>query len=319
MGRTVAKRANVSEQRTRGEPLRQFFSRLFREKKLGALGLIIVLAFLLVGIFSDVIATHGMLDHNLDRRLEGPSLDFPLGTDQYGRDQFSRIVHGARISMIVGVAASAISVIVASVFGLLLGYWGGTVDLIAQRVVDAVQSFPWLFLVITVMSLLGPGIVQVIIIVLGVPWGIVNIRTVRSVVLSVKETAYVEAARAVGGRTWRVLVRHVAPQIMAPMIVLFTVSLGGNVIGEASVSFLGFGIPPPHPSWGGMLSLEGRTYLLQAPLLAFWPRSVPGPRRVRRQHVRRRAARSARSAPARRRRTLRNQARARPATPTARA
>ena len=260
----------MHEQRTRNALLRQFFSRLFREKKLGALGLIIVLAFLLVGIFADVIATHGMLDHNLDRRLEGPSLDYPLGTDQYGRDQFSRIVHGARIAMIIGVAASAISVIVASVFGLLLGYWGGTVDLIAQRVVDAVQSFPWLFLVITVMSLLGPGIVQVII-VLGVPWGIVNIRTVRSVVLSVKETAYVEAARAVGCRTWRVLVRHVAPQIVAPMIVLFTVSLGGNVIGEASVSFLGFGIPPPQPSWGGMLSLEGRTYMLQAPLLAFWP------------------------------------------------
>ena len=270
MGPAVAKQATVHEQRTRNAFLRQFFSRLFREKKLGALGLIIVLAFLLVGIFADVIATHGMLDHNLDRRLEGPSLEFPLGTDQYGRDQFSRIVHGARISMIVGVAASAISVIIASVFGLLLGYWGGTVDLIAQRVVDAVQSFPWLFLVITVMSLLGPGIVQVII-VLGVPWGIVNIRTVQSVVLSVKETAYVEAARAVGGRTWRVLVRHVAPQIVAPMIVLFTVSLGGNVIGEASVSFLGFGIPPPPPSWGGMLSLEGRTYMLQAPGLAFWP------------------------------------------------
>ena len=192
-------------------------------------------------------------------------------------------------------------------FGLLLGYWGGTVDLIAQRVVDAVQSFPWLFLVITVMSLLGPGIVQVII-VLGVPWGIVNIRTVRSVVLSVKETPYVEAARATGASTLRILARHIAPQIVAPMIVLFTVSVGGSIIGEASVSFLGFGIPPPQPSWGSMLSIEGRTYMLQAPLLAG---AVPGRRGLRDQHVRRRVARPARPPAARRHRPLRRRGPAR--------
>jgi hypothetical protein len=122
--------------------------------------------------------------------LEGPSSDYPLGTDQFGRDVYSRVVQGARISMLVGLASSLVAVVVATVFGLLLGYFGGVADLIGQRVVDAVQAFPWLFLIITVMSLLGPGIPQVII-VLGVPWGIVNIRTVRSVVLSVKETPYV--------------------------------------------------------------------------------------------------------------------------------
>ena len=142
--------------------------------------------------------------------------------------------------------------------------------MIAQRFVDAVQAFPWLFLVITVMSLLGPGMIQVII-VLGVPWGIVNIRTVRSVVLSVKEEPYVEAARAAGASTPRILIRHIAPQIVAPMIVLFTISVGGNILAEAGVSFLGFGIPPPEPSWGSMLSLEGRKYMLESPLLAFWP------------------------------------------------
>ena len=270
MAGTVATQAPAPEQRRGTTLLRQFFSRLFREKKLGALGLIIVVVFLLVGIFADVLATHGMLDHNISRRLEGPSADHPLGTDQFGRDVYSRVVQGARISMIVGIASSLVAVVVASVFGLLLGYWGGTADLIAQRVVDAVQAFPWLFLIITIMSVLGPGIPQVII-VLGVPWGIVNIRTVRSVVLSVKETPYVEAARAAGANTLRILARHIAPQIVAPMIVLFTVSVGGNIIGEASVSFLGFGIPPPQPSWGSMLSIEGRTYMLQAPLLAFWP------------------------------------------------
>ncbi len=250
--------------------VRETLSRLFREKKLGAFGLVIVVVFLLVGIFADVLATHDIYKQNFIRRLEGPSADFPLGTDQFGRDVYSRVVQGARISMLVGISASLIAVAVATVFGLILGYVGGWVDMIAQRVVDAVQAFPWLFLVITVMSLLGPGIVQVII-VLGVPWGIVNIRTVRSVVLSVKEAPYVEAARAAGASTLRVLVRHIAPQIVAPMIVLFTISVGGSILAEAAVSFLGFGIPPPQPSWGSMLSLEGRKYMLENPLLAFWP------------------------------------------------
>ena len=270
MADPAASKAPAAAQRARTSLLRETLSRLFREKKLGAAGLIIMVLFLLVGIFADVLATHDMFEQNVPRRLEGPSSDYPLGTDQFGRDVYSRVVQGARISMLVGIAASLVAVVVASVCGLLLGYFGGAVDLIAQRVVDAVQAFPWLFLIITVMSLLGPGIPQVII-VLGVPWGIVNIRTVRSVVLSVKETPYVEAARATGASTLRILARHIAPQIVAPMIVLFTVSVGGNILAEASVSFLGFGIPPPQPSWGSMLSIEGRAYMLEAPLLAFWP------------------------------------------------
>ena len=263
-------KTKATARRSRTKRVRHMLIRLFREKKLGAAGLVIVVLFLLVGIFADVLATHGIYEQNIFRRLEAPSAEFPLGTDQFGRDVYSRVVKGARISMTVGIAASLVAVAVATVFGLVLGYVGGRVDLIAQRVVDAVQAFPWLFLVITVMSLLGPGIVQVII-VLGVPWGIVNIRTVRSVVLSVKEAPYVEAARAAGASTLRILVRHIAPQIVAPMIVLFTISVGGNILAEAAVSFLGFGIPPPQPSWGGMLSIEGRSYMLEAPWLAFWP------------------------------------------------
>ena len=270
MADAVSAKTKAAAQRARTNPVRQTLSRLFREKKLGAVGLVIVTVFLLVGIFADVLATHGIFEQNIFRRLEAPSVEYPLGTDQFGRDVYSRVVKGARISMLVGISASLVAVAVATVFGLVLGYVGGWVDLVAQRVVDAVQAFPWLFLVITVMSLLGPGILQVII-VLGVPWGIVNIRTVRSVVLSVKEAPYVEAARAAGASTLRILFRHIAPQIVAPMIVLFTISVGGNILAEAAVSFLGFGIPPPQPSWGGMLSLEGRSYMLEAPWLAFWP------------------------------------------------
>jgi peptide/nickel transport system permease protein len=267
---TTENKVAVIARRSSIKATREIFSRLFREKKLGAVGLIIVVVFLLVGIFADVIATHEIYKQNFMHRLKGPSADFFLGTDQFGRDVFSRVVHGARISMLVGLSASLLAVAVATFFGLILGYVGGWIDMVAQRVVDAVQAFPWLFLIITVMSLLGPGIIQIII-VLGVPWGIVNIRTVRSVVLSVKEAPYVEAARAAGASTPRILIHHIAPQIVAPMIVLFTISVGGNILAEAGVSFLGFGIPPPQPSWGSMLSLEGRKYMLENPFLAFWP------------------------------------------------
>ena len=254
----------------RRKPFREFLSRLFREKPLGALGGIIVLVFLFVGIFADSLATHGMLQRNLKHRLEGPSAQFPLGTDQMGRDQYSRLVQGARISMIVGLASCAIALVIATTFGLISGYWGGKFDLILQRFVDAWLSLPALFILLTVMALMGPGIIQMIS-VLGAFWGIANIRTVRGVVLSAKQNLYVEAARATGARAPRVLLRHILPQIVAPIITVFTVALGGIILDEATISFLGFGIPPPQPSWGGMLSLEGRKYMESQPLLALFP------------------------------------------------
>ena len=244
--------------------------RLFREKPLGAAGAILVLVFLLIGVFADQLAAYGMRDQDLSRRLLPPSAEWPLGTDQFGRDQLSRVIHGARVSMLVGLGSSVLTIVVAMSIGLLSGYWGGAFDLVVQRFVDAWITFPWLFIVLTVMSILGPGLVQVII-VIGLTSGIGNIRTVRSVVLSVKESMYVQSAQAIGAKTLRVLWRHIAPELVAPMIVLFTVSIGGNIIAESTLSFLGFGIPPPQPSWGGMLSIEGRRYMLQAPWLAFWP------------------------------------------------
>jgi peptide/nickel transport system permease protein len=250
--------------------LRVFFSRLFREKKLGAAGAVIVLLFFIVGVFADVLAPRGMTERKLRDRLEGPSLKYPLGTDHLGRDLLSRVIYGAQISMIVGVAASALQVVIATIFGLLSGYFSGKFDLLLQRLVDAWLSFPGLFVILTVMSLLGPGMVQIII-VLGAFWGIGNIRLIRGVVLSAKENQFVEAALAVGCPTWRIILRHILPQIGAPIIVIFTVSLGGIIISEATISFLGFGIPPPRPSWGSMLSAEGRRYMEQAPWLALWP------------------------------------------------
>ena len=244
--------------------------RLVREKPLGAVGALIFLGFLLVGIFADVLAPHGMTEQNLPRRLEGPSAEFPLGTDQYGRDQLSRIIYGARISMIVAVAACGINVLISMTFGLASGYWAGTFDLIIQRVVDAWLTFPPLLVILTAMVILKAGIVSMVV-VLGCFYGIANIRTVRGVVISVKESTYVEAARTVGCRTPRILFRHILPQILAPVVTVMTMNIGSLILDEATISFLGFGIPPPQPSWGGMLSIEGRNYMQQAPLLALWP------------------------------------------------
>ena len=245
-------------------------SRLVREKPLGAVGGVIVLAFLFVGAFAPLLAPHDLFQKDIRHNLEGPSRQYPLGTDQFGRDTLTRIIYGAQVSMFVGVGAGLLQLVIAASLGLISGYWGGKFDLILQRFVDAIMTFPWLFLTLTIMSLLGPGVLQIIL-VLGLQWGIANVRTIRGVVLSTRENVYVEAARAVGCPTPKILVRHILPHMWAPIIVLFTVSLGANIIGEATVSFLGFGIAPPRPSWGTMLSGEGKKYMLKNPWLSLWP------------------------------------------------
>ena len=255
--------------RSKGAVMR-FLSRLVREKPLGAVGGVIVLAFLFVGAFAPLLAPHDLFQKDIQHNLEGPSRQYPLGTDQFGRDTLTRIIYGAQVSMFVGVGAGLLQLVIAASLGLVSGYWGGKFDLVLQRFVDAIMTFPWLFLTLTIMSLLGPGVLQIIL-VLGFQWGIANVRTIRAVVLSTRENVYVEAARAVGCPTPKILVRHILPHMWAPIIVLFTVSLGANIIGEATVSFLGFGIPPPRPSWGTMLSVEGKKYMLKNPWLSLWP------------------------------------------------
>ena len=249
---------------------REFLYRLVKEKKLGFLGAIIVILFFLIGVFAPLIAPDDVYQMKMRNRLKAPSTEFIMGTDHMGRSQYSRIIHGARISMVVGVSACALALVIATVLGLVSGYWGGKFDLVLQRFVDAWLGFPWLFIILAVMALIGPGMVQVIL-VLGAFWGIAHIRMVRGVVLSAKQNVYVEAARAVGAPTWRILIKHILPQVWAPIITMFSVALGGIILDEATISYLGFGIPPPQPSWGGMLSLEGRKYMLQAPWLALWP------------------------------------------------
>ena len=247
-----------------------FFIRLVREKPLGTVGGVIVLILLFVAIFADLLAPYGMNESHLADRLDPPSAQYLLGTDNLGRDLLSRIIHGARISMYVGLGASAILTAMATTIGLISGFFGGKTDVIIQRFVDAWMCFPGLVLYLTVMALLGPGLIQVIL-VLGIVTGVHFSRVVRGAVIGIKENVYLEAARAIGCSTRRILTRHILPNIMAPIIIIFTTQCGYMIIGEATLSFLGFGIPPPTPSWGGMLSGTGRQYMYMAPWMALWP------------------------------------------------
>jgi peptide/nickel transport system permease protein len=244
--------------------------RLVKEKPLGLIGAIIVLVLLFVGVFADILAPFGFNKIHLRDTFDPPTIKYLLGTDNMGRDLLSRIIFGARISMYVGLGASIIAALFATVIGLVSGYFGGKIDLVVQRFVDAWMSFPPMFIILAVMAILGPGLIQVIV-VLGVLYGIGSSRIVRSAVIGVKENAYVEAARSVGIRKIWILVRHILPNVTAPIIVLFTLVMGASIIAEASISFLGFGIPPPTPSWGGMLSGSGRQFMLTAPWMALWP------------------------------------------------
>ncbi|MBA7700170.1 Glutathione transport system permease protein GsiD [subsurface metagenome] len=224
----------------------------------------------LAGIFADFIAPYGYNEMNTSIKLMGPMEGYLLGTDQLGRDLLSRVIHGARISMIVGLGGAAIGTILAAVLGGLSGYFGGKFDLIMQRFVDALMAWPWLFFVLTLMVIVGRGLVQMIL-VLGIRRGVIDSRIVRSAVIGVKENVYVEAAKAIGAPPTRILTRHILPNVMAPIIIIFSLDVGNMILQEATVSFLGFGIPPPLPTWGGMLSSEGRRFMVYAPWLAVWP------------------------------------------------
>ena len=248
----------------------EFLRRLVKEKPLSIVAGVVILLLILVAIFADVLAPYPHDEVNIVDRMQAPSNRYLLGTDQLGRDLLSRLVFGARISLTVGLAATTVNVVVAVLIGGVSGFFGGRLDLAMQRFVDAWMAFPGLLLLLTIMSLVGRGLPQIIV-VLGVTGGIGGSRVVRGAVIGVKENAYFQAAEAIGGTRWRTLVHHVLPNIAAPVIIIFTINVGGVIISEAALSFLGFGLPISVPSWGGMLSREGREFMEVAPRLALWP------------------------------------------------
>jgi peptide/nickel transport system permease protein len=244
--------------------------RFCRRKPLGAAGGLIVVGLVLLALFADRIAPYDFDETIAGARMRPPSARFWMGTDNLGRDVWTRVVFGARVSMTVGFGAVLLGTALATLIGVTSGYFAGGYDSVVQRVVDAWQAFPFLIIVLSLMAVLGPGRLNVIL-ALGVAGAAGASRVIRSATVGVVSNAYVEGARALGCGHLRILARHVLPNVAAPIIILATIGLGSAILAESALSFLGFGVPPPYPSWGGMLSGSGRSYMYQAPWMALWP------------------------------------------------
>ena len=244
-----------------------FFTRRY---PLGAVGALIVALFVFTAVFADVIAPTDPTSTNAKYSLAAPSSLFWLGADFMGRDMYSRIVHGARISLAVGAGAMGLGALIGISVGLASGYLGGWFDLLVQRLLDIMQSLPLLVMAIVMAASLGPSLKNTIF-AIAIPLVPTVARVVRSSTLSLREQPFVEAARAVGMGELRIAVRHILPNTLAPLIVLATAQLGSAILTEASLSFLGLGIPEPHPSWGRMLSESAAEYVRTAPWLVIFP------------------------------------------------
>ena len=245
-------------------------ARFARRKPLGAFGGVIVIAMLVMTAFAEQIAPYSYDETIRGARMKPPSAAHWLGTDNLSRDMWSRIVYGARVSVTVGFATIALGIAVATAIGVSSAYFGGAFDLVVQRVVDAWLSFPYLIIILSVMAVLGPGRVNLIISV-AIIAAATNSRVIRGAALTVMQNQFVEAARAMGCSHGRIIVRHILPNVTATIIILTTIGLGAVILAESALSFLGFGVPPPYPSWGAMLSGSGRTYMFRAPWMAVWP------------------------------------------------
>jgi peptide/nickel transport system permease protein len=245
-------------------------ARFCRRKPLGALGAAIVLAMLVMAAGAEWIA-HYPYDQGIPgARMKPPGARFWLGTDNLSRDMWSRIVYGARVSVTVGFATILLGTALAAAIGVSSAYVGGIYDLVVQRIMDAWMSFPYLMIVLSIMAVLGPGMLNLIL-TLSIVIAAQFARVIRGAALSVMQHPYVESARALGSGHLRLVGRYLLPNVAATIIILATIGLGNVILAESALSFLGFGVPPPHPSWGGMLSGSGRSYMFRAPWMAIWP------------------------------------------------
>ncbi len=245
-------------------------TRFVSRKPLGAAGALIIIVMSIMAIAGPWITFYDPIEWNLKDKLMAPGADHWLGTDQMGRDLWTRMMMGARISLLVGFASVAFGSGLGGVLGVISGWYGGKVDQTVQRLMDALMSVPTLILAMAVMAALGQSLFNIIVAI-----GIVQIpranRIVRSQVLAVKESQYVEGARAIGAGDMRIMTQHITPQCVAPWLIISTSALGIAILTEATLSFLGLGVPPPEPSWGGMLSGPARDWFVTAPWMAIWP------------------------------------------------
>jgi peptide/nickel transport system permease protein len=244
--------------------------RFARKKPLGAAGGALMLVMLLTAVFADILQTHDPIATDAAYTLGAPSVEHWLGTDHLGRDIYSRIVHGARVSLVVGVASTLLGSVLGGIIGLLSGYVGGKTDLVTQRILDILQGLPLLVLALVMSAALGPALHNVVI-AISIPIIPRAARVIRSSVLSIREMQYVEAARSLGISHLRIAFRHILPNTIGPFIVLCTAQLGSAILVEATLSYLGLGVPEPYPSWGRMLSVSAAEYAQKAPHLVLFP------------------------------------------------
>ena len=244
--------------------------RFCRTKPLGGFGLVVLTLMVLMAVFADVIAPYNYQQTDILNQLKGSSWAHPMGTDNLGRDVLSRIIRGARVEMLVGLGAVIIAVSIATAIGLASGFIGGAFDLVVQRLIDIWMAFPGLILLITIVAMFQPGLWQVTV-AIGVLLAAGASRVVRAATLEIKSRAFVEATRSLGATNVRVVLRHIVPNIFAPLMVVATTMLGLAILLEATLSFLSYGVPPPEPSWGALLGPEARKDILKAPMLSVWP------------------------------------------------
>ena len=266
---SIARSSELAELRPKRTYL-QSFARFLRQKPLGTLGLGIMLAFAIMALLSPYVVPKDILETNPRTILQAPSGDSWFGTDQFGRDLFSRTLYGSRISMMVGFAVLIMGTTLGAVLAIITAYIGGKVDLLTQRIVDAMMAIPTLVLALTIMSVLGASMFNLIL-AISIATLPNALRTVRSVVLSIKATQYVDSARATGCTSLRIMMFHVAPNCMAPYLVIASVALGGAILSEASLSFLGAGAPEQTVTWGSLLSRDKLQYFALAPWMAIFP------------------------------------------------
>ena len=237
---------------------------------LGTIGLAIMVLFVLTAVFADLIGRYDPLTVDSAHALARPSWQHWMGTDSFGRDVWSRIIHGSRISLAVGIGSTALGATFGVIIGLASGYLSGWVDLVFQRVTDILQALPLLVLALVMTAALGPSLPNVII-AIAIPLVPIVSRVIRANTLALRELPFVEAAKSIGMSEMRIALRHVLPNTLAPLIVLATAQLGSTILTEASLSFLGLGIPEPYPSWGRMLSESAAEYVRVAPWLVIFP------------------------------------------------
>jgi peptide/nickel transport system permease protein len=261
---------SVPRSRSRLSSVLRWLGRAIVTQPLGAAGAVIVLIFILCALVPGLFAPYDPNTPAVGPRLADPGADYLMGTDSIGRDVFSRIIYGARLSVLIGFGSVAIGTVLGTLIGIVTGYYGGLFDTIVQRLIDALMTVPGLIVALVVVTVWGQGVTELIfaISILIVPGAA---RIVRSSALAEKNNQYIEAARVLGATQPRILFRHLLPNITAPIIVIVSVMVGVAILVEAALAFLGLGVPPPTASWGQMLSIDGRTYMLQQPWLAVWP------------------------------------------------